>query len=170
MDNFMDKLAQKWNAGELIKANSAAEAKELRRLQEQVSEYEDILQEMRKVNLKNVELVESSQKLIEEGIKETASIIEAVKQGDGSQEQIQQQLITAIANKSEELVHIENVKVYRNVQASTIEALAAQTAELTKQNQALHKSNITIMIVLIITLLLSAGNIGIQVLQMMGVL
>ena len=53
MDNFMDKLAQKWNAAELIKANSAAEAMELKRLRDQVAEYEAILQEMRKVNLNN---------------------------------------------------------------------------------------------------------------------
>ena len=33
MDNFMDKLAQKFNAQELIKANSQAEAEEMKKLQ-----------------------------------------------------------------------------------------------------------------------------------------
>ena len=37
MDNFMDKLAQKISAQELIKANSQAEAEELQRLQMQVN-------------------------------------------------------------------------------------------------------------------------------------
>ena len=46
MDNFIDKLAQKFNAQELIKANTQAEAKELERLQLQVAEYERILQEI----------------------------------------------------------------------------------------------------------------------------
>lgn len=58
MDNFMDKLAQKISAQELIKANSQAEAEELQRLQMQVSEYEKILQEMRKLNYRNTELSE----------------------------------------------------------------------------------------------------------------
>ncbi len=58
MDNFMDKLAQKFNAQELIKANSQAEAQELKRLQQQVAEYERILQEIRRLNYKNTELSE----------------------------------------------------------------------------------------------------------------
>ena len=58
MDNFMDKLAQKISAQEMIKANSQAEAEEMKRLQLQVSEYEKILQEMRKLNYRNTELSE----------------------------------------------------------------------------------------------------------------
>ena len=58
MDNFIDKLAQKFNAQELIKANTQAEAKELERLQLQVAEYERILQEIRRLNYKNTELSE----------------------------------------------------------------------------------------------------------------
>ena len=57
MDNFMDKLAQKFNAQEMIKANSQAEAAEMKKLQLQVAEYEKILQEMRKLNYKNAEPV-----------------------------------------------------------------------------------------------------------------
>ena len=37
MDNFMDKLAQKYNAQEMIRANAQAEASEMQRLQEQVA-------------------------------------------------------------------------------------------------------------------------------------
>ena len=48
MDNFMDKLAQKFNAQEMIRANAQAEASELKRLQEQVATYEAILQDMLK--------------------------------------------------------------------------------------------------------------------------
>ena len=54
----MDKLAQKISAQEMIKANSQAEAEEMQRLQMQVSEYEKILQEMRKLNYRNTELSE----------------------------------------------------------------------------------------------------------------
>lgn len=58
MDNFIDKLAQKFNAQELIKANSQAEAEEMKKLQLQVAEYERILQEIRRLNYKNTELSE----------------------------------------------------------------------------------------------------------------
>ena len=58
MDNFMDKLAQRFNAQEMIKANSQAEAKELERLRQQTEMYDGYLKEMRSLNLKNVEIAE----------------------------------------------------------------------------------------------------------------
>ena len=64
MDNFIDKLAQKFNAQELIKANSQAEAAEMKKLQLQISEYEKILQEMRKLNYRNSELSEKIDGLV----------------------------------------------------------------------------------------------------------
>lgn len=50
MDTFMDKLAQKLTAQEMIQANAAADAEELRRIEEQVQRYDECLEEMRKVN------------------------------------------------------------------------------------------------------------------------
>ena len=61
MDNFIDKLAQKFNAQEMIKANSQAEAAEMKKLQLQISEYEKILQEM---NINNDMLYQVSDTLI----------------------------------------------------------------------------------------------------------
>lgn len=58
MDNFMDKLAQRFNAQEMIRANAQAEAQELERLRQQVKAYDECMQEMRKLNLKNIEAVE----------------------------------------------------------------------------------------------------------------
>lgn len=77
MDNFIDRLAQKFTAGEVIRANSAAEERELKRLREQVAEYEKCLQEMRKIQMTNtqtaqnlhdlmVEITESFRKLAKE--------------------------------------------------------------------------------------------------------
>ena len=59
----MDKLAQRFNAQEIIKANSQAEAQEIGRLREHLRAYDDCLQEMRKLNLKNVETAEKAQLL-----------------------------------------------------------------------------------------------------------
>ena len=58
MDNFMDKLAQRFNAQEIIKANSQAEAQELDKLRMQMDAYDECLKEMRRLNLKNMEGLE----------------------------------------------------------------------------------------------------------------
>lgn len=70
MDNFMDKLAKRFNAGEIIKANAQAEARDLKRMQERTAEYERMMQEMRRLNLKNVEVTEQVQQLIQCGIEQ----------------------------------------------------------------------------------------------------
>ena len=56
MDNFMDKLAKRFNAGELIQANGEAEARENQRLREQMNEYDKVMQEIRRLNLKTIEV------------------------------------------------------------------------------------------------------------------
>ncbi len=66
MDNFIDKLAQKFTAGEVIKANSAAEERELKRLREQVAEYEKCLQEMRKIQMTNTQTAQQLHDLMVE--------------------------------------------------------------------------------------------------------
>lgn len=168
MDNFMDKLAQKWNAGELIKANSAAEAMELKRLQEQVAEYEEILQEMRKLNLKNVELMEASKQLVEEGIGEVASILQQKK--DEKNEGDYKQLVDEIIDRSEEFVHKENVKVYRNVQAVVVDGIKEQTEELNKQNKVSWESVKGLRLIACIIMVLVIGNIGLTIAQIVGLL
>ena len=68
MDNFIDKLAQKFIAGEVIKANSVAEEKELKRLREQVAEYEKCLQEMRKIQMINTQTAQNLHDLMAESV------------------------------------------------------------------------------------------------------
>ena len=88
MDNFMDKLAQKVNAQEMIKANSQAEAAEMKRLQMQVAEYEKILQEMRKLNYKNAELSDKMEAMIGDN----AGKIEGMKEDE-------HRLVTALLDR-----------------------------------------------------------------------
>jgi hypothetical protein len=78
MDNFMDKLAQKFNAQEMIKANSEAETNEKKKLKLQISEYEKILQEMRKLNYKNTEISEKLDLMVGEN----ADKIQAIKEDE----------------------------------------------------------------------------------------
>ncbi len=67
MDSFTDKIAQKFTAQDMIKANTAAEEKELERLRVQVAEYDTRIQEIRKLNLKNLELADNLQAMIDAG-------------------------------------------------------------------------------------------------------
>lgn len=73
MDNFMDKIAQKLTSQDMIRANSAADAAELESLEtqmalfkEQMGKYDDCLQEMRKLNLKNIESAQGVQQLADQ--------------------------------------------------------------------------------------------------------
>lgn len=49
MDMFMDKLAQKLTAQEIIKANTAADVAELNKLKKQTAEYQECLTQMQKL-------------------------------------------------------------------------------------------------------------------------
>ena len=174
MDNFMDKLAQKWNAAELIKANSAAEAMELKRLRDQVAEYEAILQEMRKVNLSNSELTNTSKLLLEEGIQELVALIEQEKNAPTSDVV---QVVKDSFVETQECIHAENVKVYRNVQAVVVdgfknqaEIMNGKSIELKKENEILQKKCRGIKPLIIILLLVSLVNTGLIVVQILGIL
>ena len=127
MDSFMDKIAQKFTAQDMIKANSAAEEKEMKRLRMQVAEYDERLQEMRKLNLKNLELADQLQALIAqgqekadasaedgEGVNTLEQNVQAVKEAMDAQNQ----KLTEMSEQIMEHVHKEDVKVYRNVQAA----------------------------------------------------
>lgn len=57
MDTFIDKLAQRLTAQEMIKANTAADAEELHKVQGQVKQYEAYLDELRNISSATVEAV-----------------------------------------------------------------------------------------------------------------
>lgn len=88
MDNFMDKISQKLNSQEIIRANAAADAaalenleKQLTLFKEQMEKYDDCLQEMRKLNLKNIESAQGVQELADkanEKLGRTVGEVEAV--------------------------------------------------------------------------------------------
>ena len=171
----MDKLAQKFSAQEMIRANSQAEAEELERLQLQVSEYEKILQEMRKLNYKNTELAEKLELMIGENAEKIQSMKEDEQQliaalrdltddqtrnreaeiARKAEEQLEQEqvqkiqkqtdisaLIDLLENKfqkSDDFVHKENVKVYRNVQAVVVDEMKRCVESLQGERDELKK-------------------------------
>lgn len=169
MDTFIDKLAQKKNAQEMIKANMTAEAAKMEQLQNQMQANDGLMQEIRKVNLKTVENVAEIRKALETCIEKLDAL-----QADSSQTEQEQEALAEIKNlleekfrQSEDFMHKENVKVYRNVQAALVEELKKQTEEL-KSSQPSgngHKALIPISVLILIGV---AANIVLQVLSMMN--
>ncbi len=201
MDNFMDKLAQKFNAQEVIKANSQAEAAEMKKLQLQVAEYEKILQEMRKLNYKNSELSDKIDGLVGEnankiqGLQEEETKLLSVlrnltdeqtrmreeelarKEAERAEEtkktEEQKQQLVELEERfkqSNDFVHKENVKVYRNVQAVVVDELKNQTEALMQENQKLGKKLNAVLLVSLFAVLFSAAGIVLQILFGLGIL
>ncbi len=131
MDTFIDKLAQKRNAQEMIRANSAAEAAKMAQMQNQLKSYDEIMQEIRRVNLKTSENVENVNKVLAECMEK----LDGLKTEKKDAENVEQELAAIKAlleerfSQSEDFMHKENVKVYRNVQAALTEELTKQTEQ-----------------------------------------
>ncbi len=58
MDNFMDKLSNRFHAGELIRANGEAEARQMEELRQQNEQQTEVISEVRRLNLKTAEISE----------------------------------------------------------------------------------------------------------------
>lgn len=154
----MDKLMQKRNAQGMIEANSAADAAKMEMLKRQVAEYEMLLQEMRKVNVKTAENTEQMQKALQAGFQK----IEEFQTDNSAQADAQaatEEFLTQMQKQMEESVHKECVKVYRNVQASMAEEMNKQTSALAAKQQENDKKQKMVMPVAVITMLLVAADI-----------
>ena len=68
----------------------------------------------------------------------------------------------------EDFLHTDNVKVYRNVQASMIEELGKQTAELKVEQEKSGKSNKILLPFMIITMIMTIANLAITVARILG--
>ena len=132
MDTFMDKLAQKLNAQEMIKANSAADAEEMDQLKSQLREYDECLAQMQQVNKELKAINQEMEKLMSETI--APEVTKLSEEGVAALQKLQQEntekleaLGQQYTAKLEENVHKECVKVYRNVQAVVVEENEKQT-------------------------------------------
>lgn len=164
MDTFIDKLAQKRNAQEIIRANTAAEAQKMEKLEKQVEAYEGLLQEMRKVNTKSIENEHKLERLLEESLKKIEGAqtqnAESSPEAQNLIEEIRSILVSTQTNvetqlkQSDDLLHKENVKVYRNVQAAMVEELGKQTQEfkeiLAAEPKPKKNTGLTVLSVLIL--------------------
>lgn len=133
MDNFMDKLAERYNAQEIIRANSQAEAAKMQDLQQQVEAYEAVLQEMRKLNYKNTELTEKMYSLVDESIEKVRSLqMEAVEGGTSTElatkemsDAVMRALQEGLSNMDNTVAKAMSESLAIAVQSSTDEVKAA---------------------------------------------
>lgn len=135
MDTFMDKLAHKLTAQEMIKANAAADAEEMDKLKSQLKEYNECLAKMQKLIADGEEKLQGAEvngeelnRLVEESINK----IQEMQADTGKLDELKQTLVEKIG-ESNESVHKECVKVYRNVQAATVEENNKQTESLKEE-------------------------------------
>lgn len=206
MDNFIDKLAQKFTAQEMIKANSQAEAEEMKRLQLQISEYERILQEMRKLNYRNTEISEKLDSMIGDNAGEIQSMKEderkllAILQ-DLTDEQTRNreaelerkeeeriekeralaekkeadikamsELLDTRFERSEDFVHKENVKVYRNVQAVVVDELKRCMESYESDKNGLAAKLNRVMVFSVLSMAASVVSVVLCVLMAAGII
>lgn len=159
MDTFMDKLAEKLNAEEIIQANRSADIDQ--KIQKKQQEELAVLQV-------EFDKLQKEFEAIRENIGKLQKIVEAQHAGTNDH------------------VHKENVKVYRNVQAvvvdeaakqaesirllsETVEAMKAEAAAAAavKKTPGILKG---ILGVSIVTMLLTVGLVAFQVLLYLGIL
>lgn len=203
MDTFIDKLAQKRNAQEMILANMTAEAAKMEQMQNQMNAYDELMQEIRQVNLKTAANLSD----VQNTLKEYMSKIESMQSDDGREAETRQvldrikgllednsrneetmqvldrikgllednsrneetmQTLTQLKEvleekfkQSDDYLHRENVKVYRNVQAAVAEELSKQTDEL-KQSQKANRGSKAVLPIAVLTLLAVLADIAIH--------
>ena len=194
MDLFMDKLAQKFNAQEMINANKAADAEEKKRMLAQIKAYEDCLEQMCQLSK---ELKKNKEEMIGDLQVKISQLDQNNLDDKQEQEQIMQELektgvelektrqdVTALRKSVNDVsasvndnLHKECVKVYRNVQAVIQEKAENQNAvlETLVQNTESAKSMIlehktprgtlkAILTLSVVSLLISLGSVAFQVL------
>lgn len=201
MDSFMDEIVQKFTPQEMIRANAAAEAAEIDSLEkqltlfkEQMDKYDDCLQEMRKLNLKNIESAQDVQQLADKAGEHLGKT--AQESVDGIRQMIDESLgkiaeikghadhteeitgvVREVQTRTEEIIknledylHTDNVKVYRNVQAAMTEELDARTQELKGELQKINKRTKLLFPFVLISMVLGAAQLAVLILLFFGIL
>ena len=166
MDTFIDKLAQRRNAQEMIKANMTAEAAKLEQLQNQMQAYDGLMQEIRKVNLKTAENAAEVRNVLKECMDKLETMQENGSQTADNREALAEirTLLEQKFQQSDDFIHKENVRVYRNVQAAFVEELNKQTEEL-KSSQPKSGTNKALLPISVLILVGVAADIVLQILS-----
>ncbi|MCR4617912.1 MAG: hypothetical protein K5669_06975 [Lachnospiraceae bacterium] len=200
MDTLMDKLASKLNAQEMIRANGEAQALQMDYLKTQVSEYQGCLDRLSQVcdelgnlenrignlslpeNTKNDEAIEDIKSKLE-GLSESTenqlknlseSTESRLKNLSESTESKLNDLTESLGKAStEENLHKEGVRIYKNIQASMVNELEPIEEEIKITGKTLGLKIGSIKAIAIIALCLSGVSLLLQifnVLRTMGII
>ena len=118
------------NPDEMIRANGAAEAAQTDRLKAEVEDYAQVVSELRELYEKNNELVQKLQFMNRNSTENVRTLIE--DNNRAAQDLFQE---------ANDFNHRDNVRVYRNVQASMIAELSKQTQELNERLDIIQKQS-----------------------------
>ncbi len=211
MDNFMERITNRFSANDIIKANMQADADELDGARQQLVLFEDqmekvdnALSDMRQINLKNIETAQDISNMTKDStekisrafddmrtesvsrIKETSDLsiaginktveVSLAKISEIQSDDIEKSVKDGISeiivklnemrSQMEESSHIDHVKIYRNVQASFVDELSKQAAEIKEET---HKKG-AIVPLLVLTMISSFGTLAVLVLHILGIL
>lgn len=179
MDTFMDKLAQKLTAQEMIKANTAADAEEMKRIKNQLKEYENILDRMKQLvedasdKLENAKVDgDEINRLVAEGIvkiSEMQADTEGLEEIQDTLDKLEQTIASKLESTNEN-IHKECVKVYRNVQASVVEENEKQSDNLRNSIHRVKGKVKAVLGVSIAALVISVVNLAFQILVYFNIL
>ncbi|MBR5360829.1 MAG: hypothetical protein IK123_08065 [Lachnospiraceae bacterium] len=179
MDLFIDKLAQKIVSKESVTKDRAttSESKEIMELREKVENYEKLLQEMKLVNLKNIESADRLNVMADDlatAYQEMKNMnaLNAQKEADAAKAaeaaESERDVLKEFFDKQDDTIHKENIKVYRNVQAAMTEGLTEQTKSILDAQQAASKKSGTgfIKVMSVLIFLAVLADIALKVLPM----
>lgn len=165
MENFMNKLAEKFSAQDIIKANSQAEAAEAARIKQEAEQYKVQLEEMKKAS------------------SEYRAILEDMRNDAGDYKTQLQEMKEETRQYKEKLeenetkIHDVGVQVYRNVQA-VIEKSQDKSKEELKDIQnrletlqvSVENKNNALLPLTIITMLLVIVDLVFNILRFLGII
>lgn len=133
--------------------------------QESTEQEETAVQEAIAVQEMIAQKEQARQQLIEEIRQAMEEVRQTIEENSGK--------VDGLSEKTEEFVHKENVKVYRNVQAVVTEEIKNQSDELLKHSAKIDKRLAGVKPMVLIALVLSAANavmLVLQILRMFGMI
>lgn len=169
MDGFRDKLVSKLSAQDMIRANSAADARQLDQMEKQVESY--------KAMLDNIQKTEAKQQAISETMQTTLNEMKSCIQKLDEEKKVTVEDNPENREKTEQFIHRENVKVYRNVQSAVNDELAkvktdileSQNAVLETQKKIIKKQG-GLTAIGVITMILVLADLAFNIIRYLGIL
>lgn len=187
MDTLMDNLAQKLDAQEMIRANGEAELAQMNFLKTQVSEYMGCLDRMQQVctdlgniesqisafalpdNSANEEAIKELKSQVSELAKETNEKLSQISEATGDQfKKFQTELLDKVS--TDDNLHKENVRLYKNIQAAIAEEIDPVMETLSDAKKQIRKDIAGIKALAIVSVVLSAASIGVMILSILNII